>query len=156
MVVKYGLKSDGSTVTCVAVFNDTVDAGYTDVTDFARLPCQGWTDNGDGTYTQPSPPQVGVVSFDPKEIELGETSTITITAKTNKYPSGTVREDFDESVNISAINGQGTELRHKFTFVDGVASKEITPKVEGVYTLGDSGRGDLQLTGDKEIDVLTP
>jgi hypothetical protein len=108
------------------------------------------------TFTKQPPPQVGVVSFDPKEIELGETSTITIIAKTNKYPSGTVREDFDESVNISAINGQGIELRHKFTFVDGVASKEITPKVEGVYTLGDSGRMDLQLTGDKEIDVLTP
>ena len=107
-------------------------------------------------FTKQPPPQVGVVSFDPKEIELGETSTITITAKTNKYPSGTVREDFDESVNISAINGQGIELRHRFTFVDGVASKEITPKVEGVYTLGDSGRMDLQLIGDKEIDVLTP
>ena len=133
---------------------EEVPDGWVDV-DAHQEVRRGYLYDG-STFTKQPPPQVGVVSFDPKEIELGETSTITITAKTNKYPSGTVRTDFAESVNISAINGQGIELRHKFTFVDGVASKEITPKVEGVYTLGDSGRGDLQLTGDKEIDVLTP
>jgi len=155
MVIKYGAKIETGKVCCVAVFEDIVGAGYVDVTSVTPRPCKNWIDNGDGTYTPPTPPTVGRITITPAEINLGESATVEIRAEVSKADS-TLRP-FNGTRNITVSTPEGVLVRPKFTFVNGVANKVITPHQAGLYTVQPLLKEkEVQLVGTMILDVLTP
>tara|TARA_R100001530_G_scaffold26226_3_gene21100 strand:- start:2107 stop:2595 length:489 start_codon:yes stop_codon:yes gene_type:complete len=138
----------------------TAPVGFMDVEDIPA--CQmGATHNGGNSFTKKAPPKVGVITITPKvngkpEVNLGGEVTVSIEAKTNKYPDGVRQAGFNGSRNISIVTAEGALIRPKFTFVNGVAVRQFTPTVVGVYKIQRlPNKSEVQLVGDMTLDVLT-
>ena len=139
----------------------TAPAGFINVEN--NPDCQmGATYNGGNSFTKKAPPKAGMVTITPKvdgkpEVNLGGEVTVSIEAKTSKYPDGVRRTGFNGARNISIVTAEGVLVRPKFTFVNGVASKQFNPSVVGTYKIQPlSAEKEVQLVGDMTLDVLTP
>ena len=154
-IKRYAEIEAGMVKNCSTWEEGTAPAGFIDVTDIPAAQ-KNSTHNGGNSFTRKAPPKVGRISMSATEITLGQSITVTIRAENSKYDN-TLRTGFNETRNISVLNGEGVLVRPKFIFTNGVASKSVAPAAVGTYRIQQlSNESEVRLTGDMQLDVLTP